>query len=134
MEKIYSKINKNKLLHIISNDLDENEKRVDLTDVNLPLQVSRINLKESTVRPHNHNPKELFKEKIKPNECWIVLNGKIDISLFDEDKNNIKNTILSKGSILITIDGGHSINKSSQDSELVEIKLGPYKGGDLNYY
>ena len=134
MEKIYSKINKNKLLHIISNNLDENEKRVDLTDINLPLQVSRINLKESTVRPHNHNQKELLKDKIKPNECWIVLNGEIDISLFDEDKSNIKNTVLSKGSILITIDGGHSINKSSQDSELVEIKLGPYKGGDLNYY
>ena len=116
MEKIFSKINKNKLLHIISNKLDQNEKRVDLTDVNLPLQVSRINLKEATVRPHNHNLKEILKDKIKPNECWIVLNGEIEVSLFDENKNNIKNAILSKGSILITIEGGHSINKSSQDS------------------
>jgi hypothetical protein len=134
MEKIYSKKNTSNLLHIISKNIDKNKRRVDLTDISLPLQISRINLNESIIKAHSHNLKELLKNKIEPNECWIVMNGTVDISLFDVDKSNIKNTVLNKGSILITIGGGHSINKSSQDSEIIEIKLGPYKGGDLNYY
>ena len=134
MEKIYSKIDKNELLHTISKKIDLNSDRSDITDPSLPLQVSRINLKSSTVKAHSHKPKMLLKKKIEQNECWIVLKGTINISLFDIDKTNIKNTTLSKGSILITRGGGHSINKSSIDSELIEIKLGPYNGNDLNYY
>jgi hypothetical protein len=41
---------------------------------------------------------------------------------------------LKKGSILITVGGGHSINKSSRNTEIVEIKLGPYDGKDTIYY
>ena len=134
MEKIYSKINKNNLLHTISKQIDIDASRVDLTDIELPLQVSRINLRTSTIKAHSHNPKVLSKKKIEQNECWIVLNGTINVSLFDVDKTNIKDIILNKGSVLITTGGGHSINKSSTDCELIEIKLGPYKDNDLNYY
>jgi hypothetical protein len=56
------------------------------------------------------------------------------VSLFDIDKSKIKNLILKRGSILITVGGGHSINKSSKNTEIVEIKLGPYNGKDTIYY
>jgi hypothetical protein len=134
MEKVYSRINKNRLLHTISKKIDLDKNRSDITDPSLPLQVSRVNLKSSKVKAHSHKPKLFLKKKIEQNECWIVLKGTINVSLFDIDKTNIKNTTLGKGSILITRGGGHSINKSSTDSELIEIKLGPYNGNDLDYY
>ena len=134
MEKIYSRINKNKLLHTISKKINLNKNRSDMTCPNVPLQVSRINLACSKIKAHSHKTKTFSKKKIEQNECWIVLKGTINVSLFDIDKTNIKNVTLRKGSILITRFGGHSINKSSIDSELIEIKLGPYIGNDLNYY
>jgi len=135
MEKIYSKIDKNVLLHTISKKINLNSDRSDITDSSLPLQVSRINLKSSTVRAHSHKPKMLLKKKIEQNECWIVLKGIINISLFDIDKTNLDNLILNQGEILITCGGGHSINKSSDDAEMIEIKLGPYEeGNNLIYY
>jgi hypothetical protein len=134
MEKIYSKINKRKLLHIVSKKYLKEKKRIDLIDATFPLQVARVNLKKNTIRPHSNKFKINKKKKINQNECWIVLKGVLHVSLFDFDKSKIKNLILKKGSILITVGGGHSINKSSINTEIVEIKLGPYNGKDTIYY
>jgi len=134
MEKIYSKINKRKLLHIVSKKYLKEKKRIDLIDATFPLQVARVNLKKNTIRPHSNKFKINNKKKINQNECWIVLKGVLHVSLFDFDKSKIKNLILKKGSILITVGGGHSINKSSINTEIVEIKLGPYNGKDTIYY
>jgi hypothetical protein len=133
MEKIYSKQNRKKLLHVISRR-NLKEKRIDILDPKLPLQVSRINLKNCIIKPHANVKKyRSFKEKIQC-ECWIVTRGSISVSLFDIDKTKIKKTSLNTGSVLITIDGGHSIDKTSSYSQLVEIKLGPYIGRDIVYY
>ena len=134
MEKIYSKIKKKKLLHIVSKKNLKEKKRIDLIDAKFPLQVARVNLKKNTIRPHSNKFKINKKKKNDQNECWIVLKGFLYVSLFDIDKSKIKNLILKKGSILITVGGGHSINKSSKDAEIVEIKLGPYNGKDTIYY
>jgi hypothetical protein len=134
MEKIYSKIKKKKLLHIVSKKYLKEKKRIDLIDANFPLQVARVNLKKNTIRAHSNKFKISKKKKVPQNECWIVLKGVLYISLFDIDKSKIKNLILKKGSILITVGGGHSINKSTKNTEIVEIKLGPYNGKDTIYY
>ena len=134
MEKIYSKIKKKKILHIVSKKYLKEKKRIDLIDAKFPLQVARVNLKKNTIRPHSNKFKINKKKKVAQNECWIVLKGVLYVSLFDIDKSKIKNLILKKGSILITVGGGHSINKSSRNTEIVEIKLGPYDGKDTIYY
>ena len=134
MEKIFSKIQKNKLLHIISKKLPEGIKRLDLTDNEKPLQVSRINLKNIIIKPHSNNSKSLNLGLVEQNECWIVLNGKIDITLFDTDKTKIENRTLHKSEILITCGGGHSINNTSEDAEMIEVKLGPFENNNLTYY
>jgi hypothetical protein len=134
MEKIYSKIRKKKLLHIVSKKYLKEKKRIDLIDATFPLQVARINLQKNTINPHSNKFKINKKKNVAQNECWIVLKGFLYVSLFDIDKSKIKNLILKKGSILITVGGGHSINKSSKNTEIVEIKLGPYSGKDTIYY
>ena len=134
MKKFFSKIDKKKLLHIVSENRSKDISRLDLTNPNLPLQVSRINLRNSTTKPHFHKKKIIPQIEVETNECWIILNGSVKISLFDIDKKKIANLTLRKGSILITLSGGHSIDNTSKDSELAEIKLGPYKKNDLEYY
>ena len=63
MEKIYSKQNRKKLLHVISRR-NLKEKRIDILDPKLPLQVSRINLKNCIIKPHANVKKyRSFKEK-----------------------------------------------------------------------
>lgn len=132
MEKIYSKQNKKKLLHIFSKK--NLKKRIDLLEPKLPLQVSRINLKNSIIKPHTNIKKYHFYKKKNQYECWIVVRGSIIVSLFDIDKSKIKKINLKIGSVLITIDGGHSIDKSTNDAEIIEVKLGPYTGKDISYY
>ena len=134
MLKIFSKVDKSKLLHIISKNLPKNVKRQDLTEIEMPLQVSRINLKDTIIKPHSNNKQLLNSGLIEQNECWIVLSGIINISLFDLDKTNLDNLTLNKGEILITSGGGHSIDKTSDDAEMIEIKLGPYEANTLKYY
>jgi dTDP-4-dehydrorhamnose 3,5-epimerase-like enzyme len=98
------------------------------------LQVSRINLKNSIVKPHINIGKYFKTKKQIQNECWVVIKGSINVSLYDLNKKKLKDIILNQGSILITIEGGHSINKSLNNAELIEIKLGPYTGKDIEYF
>ena len=134
MKKIYSKIKKRNLLHIFSKKIIKTKKRIDLLDSKFPLQVSRINLKNSIVKPHINIGKYFKTKKKIQNECWIIVKGSINVTLYDLDKKKLKDIILNQGSILITIEGGHSINKSSKNAELIEIKLGPYTGKDIEYF
>ena len=135
MIKIYSKINKDFLIHTISTSIKEGAQREDLIDNSMPLQLSRIklgNLKK--IKPHFHHLKKINYDSINQHECWIVVEGHIEVSLFDLDKTHLKTMKLYKGNILFTSGGGHSINNSSEDSEFFEIRLGPYLGKDIMYF
>ena len=134
MNKIFSKIKKKTLLHIISKSMPKKSKRLDLTEPKMSLQVSRINLRNSIVKPHFNNKIKLNSGLNNQNECWVVLNGKISVTLFDIDKSKIKSLILSKGEILITFGGGHCINQATSSAEIIELKLGPYTKNNLSYF
>lgn len=135
MLKIYSKIDKYLLLHTISLYIRDGKSREDIVDSSMPVQVSRIKLANSKkVKPHFHKLKKINYDSVNQNECWIVIRGSIEISLFDLDKAHLKTTNLHEGDILFTSGGGHSINKSSKDSEFIEVKLGPYIGKDIIYF
>jgi len=51
MKQIYSKVKKHKLSHIFSKKIIK-QKKINLLDSKFPLQISRINLKNSIVKPH----------------------------------------------------------------------------------
>jgi hypothetical protein len=135
MIKIYSKIDKNFLLHTVSLNIEEGNEREDITDNKMPIQLSRIKLKNSKkIKPHSHLLRKMNYDSINQNECWIIINGNIEVSLFDIDKTHLKTMNLHKGNILFTSGGGHSIDNSSEDSEFIEVKLGPYTGKDIIYF
>ena len=76
---------------------------------------------------------EVFKKiEIKKSDETVVIPEGNFIPILNTKP--LKDIILNQGSILITIEGGHSINKSSKNAELIEIKLGPYTGKDIEYF
>jgi|SRR3989304_1407865 len=132
MEKIYSKIEPEKLLHIIHRLDDIKAVRTDLSDPKESLQIATLNLnKGKTFYPHRHVYKK-GPESIIAQESWIVLKGRIKCILYDIDDVIIAEPILEAGDSSITFYGGHNYECMEDDSRVVEVKTGPYEGIELD--
>jgi hypothetical protein len=110
MTKIYSVID-NSLL-FIHLDLHEQLNYTDRTDVvpeHYPVQLAICNFsKDVIISPHTHSSKLNDGLALHPTqECWIVINGFIEVTLYDIDKSFIKTLDLNPGDIFITFGGGH---------------------------
>ena len=76
-----------------------------------------------SIEPHTHNIVE--RKVTHTQEVLHIKSGKVCISLFGNDHSFIKEVILSKGDTILLASGGHSLIML-EDSELLEIKQGPY--------
>jgi len=127
MKKIYSKVEKDTLLHIIHRTHEFFYSRVDLVDADQALQVSALVGHEGkTFRPHKH----IYCEKITTTtqESWIVVRGKVKAILYDLDDQVIAEEILEPGDISITLRGGHNYVFLEDNTLVYEYKTGPYLG------
>lgn len=132
MERIYSKIEPEKLLHIIYN-LNEVEDRIDLIPENNFLQCSVVRKQSGKkFQTHKHIYKPIdFKEQIAQ-ESWFVYKGKIKVFHYDIDDSFLGSHILSEGEINITLFGGHTFEILEDDTIVCEQKNGPYYGQVLD--
>jgi cupin fold WbuC family metalloprotein len=127
MEKIYSKLDKNILLHTIHRLSDTGEKRIDLCPEEEYLQVSTFRLKEGkTFRPHRHITCEKTVDITQ--ESWVIIRGKVKVFLYDIDKTLLTEKILTQGDCTITFRGGHNYLCLEDDTLVYECKTGPYYG------
>jgi len=79
------------------------------------------------IEPHTHR---IVERKVShTQEVLHVKSGKIKISLFDNNQVFIKEVIFFKGDTVLLATGGHSV-EMLEDSELIEIKQGPYLNDD----
>jgi len=80
------------------------------------------------IEPHVHNsvPREVHFTK----EVLFIRSGKIRVDFYDEDKNYLESRILSSGDVILLAFGGHGF-VMIEDSEIIEVKQGPY-AGDLD--
>ncbi len=132
MEKIYSKIDKNKLLHIITRFNDISIGRRDLSDPVEFLQIATINMeKGKTFFPHKHIWSDTRPTKI-PQESWIVIKGSVKVTLYDTNDKIIKEDILMPGDASITFYGGHNYESLEENTIVYEVKTGPYLGLELD--
>lgn len=132
MEKIYSKIDKNKLLHIITRFNDISIGRRDLSDPVEFLQIATINMeKGKTFFPHKHIWSDTRPTKI-PQESWIVIKGSVKVTLYDTNDKIIKEDILMPGDASITFYGGHNYKSLEENTIVYEVKTGPYLGLELD--
>ena len=87
IEKIYSKLEEDRLLHIvhrIKNAADT--PRNDLIESDNFIQCSFLKLKkDSTFRPHKHIFKKRKYENQIAQESWVVIKGKVECTFYDED-------------------------------------------------
>ena len=137
MNKIYSKLEPGRLLHVITNTNEPFENRVDISDGKEPLQVSVLRLPGSKkVNPHIHQPRAHDPAAAAgiTQECWIILRGEITIRLFDLDQKPLHQQALSPGYMLVTFYGGHALECGAEGAVMVECKNGPYAGRDYTVF
>lgn len=127
MEKIFSKVNPDKLLHMINRRSNITAKRCDISPPKEFLQVSCFSLpKDKTFKAHYHVPLE--RHTTITQESWIVIQGKIKAILYDLDNTIIAERVLESGDCSITFYGGHNYICMEEDSLVYEYKTGPYMG------
>ena len=132
MKKLYSKVEPDKLLHII-HKVDEfytieDGHRRDLVGDDSFIQLSAMNMKKGhTFRPHQHIWKPGEKEVIAQ-ESWVVIKGSVECNLMDTDGTTLDKPILKPGDCSVTLGGGHTYLILEDDTLVYEYKTGPYKG------
>ncbi len=134
MEKIYSKVDPELLLHIIHRleDLEENKGRVDLIDPNNFIQCSSLNLpKGTTFKPHYHIISSCDPEKIAQ-ESWSVVRGSVRCMFYDIDKTELAERIIKAGDASFTLFGGHNYEILEERTLVREYKTGKYKGQEFD--
>lgn len=128
MEKIYSKVDPDKLLHIIVRKEDFKSGRVDLISEDNFLQCSMLKLNKGiTFKPHHHIWKERTYNMIAQ-ESWVVLEGSVQCTFYDIDNKVLAQPILKRGDSSFTLEGGHNYLILEEDTHVLEYKTGPYEG------
>lgn len=130
IEQIYSNINNNILLASVLRH-DDIIGRVDASSTEEILQVSAITLpKNKTVKPHSH--KLNTRTILGTQESWIVINGTLQITVYDTDHTIVTSISLREGDCFVLYRGGHTLNVISDGAKIFEIKNGPYYGTEFD--
>lgn len=126
MDKIYSKVD-GSLLHIVHR-FDEIVDRTNVAPDEEFLQLASLRMKKGkTFRPHKHIYKQ-GEDQVIAQESWVVIKGKVKVTMFDLDDTIIETPILEVGDCSMTFRGGHTYEILEDDTVVYEYKTGPYKG------
>tara|TARA_Y100000004_G_scaffold145906_1_gene166581 strand:+ start:4346 stop:4762 length:417 start_codon:yes stop_codon:yes gene_type:complete len=132
MEKIYSKVNPDKLLHIVVRKDDMVSGRTEVVSEEHFIQCALLNMeKDKTFKPHKHIWKNRTRDVIAQ-ESWVVIQGKVRCTFFDIDDNIIEEPILNSGDASFTLEGGHTYTILEDETLVYEYKTGPYEGQSLD--
>jgi len=132
MEKIYSKVEPEKLLHIIVRKSDLQPGRGDVVPDKHFIQCAILNMEQGkTFRPHKHIWKERTRNVIAQ-ESWIVVQGSVKCTFYDIDDTIISEPILYPGDASFTLEGGHTYTILEDNTLVYEYKTGPYEGQSLD--
>ena len=130
MEKIYSKLQPNTLLHLVYR-LDEIKGRTNISPEEEFLQLASLQMqKGQTFKAHKH----IIHEKITniAQESWLVIKGSVKCIFYDLDDKIIAESILLPGDCSMTFRGGHNYLILEDDTIVYEYKTGPYLGIELD--
>ena len=91
-----------------------------------PLQLGVISHKGGTkIKPHIH--REIERTINRTQEVLHVEDGCIAVDLYTPEGKKIRTEILRRGDTILLMGGGHGITVL-EDSKIIEVKQGPYKG------
>lgn len=127
MRKIYSKVEPDKLLCVLTKKDDMSEKRLDLSPDHEYLQVAAKFLRKGfVVKPHKH--KKIIRETHITQEAWIFLSGSVRATFYDLDGTKSLEVVLGAGDCALMFYGGHGFDVLEDNTLFYEIKTGPYMG------
>ena len=132
MEKIYSKVKPNKLLHVI-NRLSDIKNRTNVIEDEHFIQCATLKMyKGQTFPPHKHIIKDRHYSNQIAQESCVVIKGKVKCIFYDIDDKIIAEPILEEGDASFTLYGGHTYEILEEDTIVYEYKTGPYEGQELD--
>ncbi|MXV14246.1 hypothetical protein [Hufsiella ginkgonis] len=127
IEKI---IKENCVLATIIKSAFKAEGIVFFTAPELPQQMGYMNRpKGYLINAHRHNHEEIVVKQSC--ETLIVRKGSVKVFLYDEADNFFAETTIETGDVMLLSGYGHGF-EMLEDSELIEIKQGPYSGDQYN--
>ena len=114
----------NNLLAMLIN-LDNDSQRTEFfTDNTLDFQAALFNLKKGEeIKRHIHNKN--IRQISTTTEAIYVINGKIQVGVYDNEKNFVDEVEVNTNELILLFNGGHSMNVL-KDTKFFEIKQGPY--------
>jgi mannose-6-phosphate isomerase-like protein (cupin superfamily) len=119
-------VHENKLLSIIiSSKFDKNGIEFFTPDEFSQQLAYMKRPKDYVIVPHVHNPIQRDVQYTK--EVLFIKSGKIRVDFYDEDKSYLESTILEAGDVILLAYGGHGF-EMIEESEIIEVKQGPYVG------
>ena len=74
---------------------------------------------------HIHN--SVLREVHFTNEVLFIKSGKVRVDFYNNNKTFIEESVLNKGDVILLASGGHGF-QMLEDSEIIEVKQGPYAG------
>lgn len=77
------------------------------------------------IKPHVHNL--VSREVYYTNEVLFIKSGKVRVDFYSNDHQYRESRMLNSGDIILLIVGGHGF-EMIEDSEIIEVKQGPYVG------
>ncbi len=77
------------------------------------------------IAPHRHNlvPREV----VLTQEVLYIKSGKVRVDFYDDSQTYLESSILHQGDVILLAAGGHGF-EMIEDSEIIEVKQGPYCG------
>jgi len=79
------------------------------------------------IKPHLHN--KIERTVNFTFEVLFIKSGIVKVNFYDLNKKFLKSDILHKGDVILLAFGGHGF-EIIEDSEMIEVKQGPYAGDD----
>jgi hypothetical protein len=130
MEKLFSKVEKNTLLHLVYR-CSEITDRTNIAPENEFLQLASLKMKKGqTFKAHKH----IQHEKITniAQESWLVIKGSVKCMFYDLNDELLAEPILYPGDCSMTFRGGHNYLILEDETIVYEYKTGPYFGQELD--
>lgn len=81
--------------------------------------------KDYVIAPHVHNP--VLREVQFTKEVLYLKSGKVRVDFYDDEQNYFESTVLEAGDVILLAFGGHGFTML-EESEIIEVKQGPYAG------
>lgn len=84
--------------------------------------------KDYVITPHVHNA--VRREVQFTKEVLYLKSGRVRVDFYDDEQSYLESTILEEGDVILLAFGGHGFTML-EESEIIEVKQGPY-AGDLD--